>query len=154
MKLKEAITPLVEAALPDESLFVVELKVSEKGKPKVSIFLDGDNGVGIDQCAKVSRTVGNMIEEQEIITTEYHLEVSSPGVDQPLTLLRQFPKHVGRKLDIELQSGESITGLLKAVEGEELVVDKETKEKKKKAVIEECRVAYADMKQAFVVITF
>jgi len=154
MKLKEEITPLVEEALPDDSLFVVELRVSEKGKPKVSIFLDGDNGVGIDQCAKVSRAVGQMIEEREIITTEYHLEVSSPGVDQPLTLFRQFPKHVGRKLDIELQTGEHIVGLLKEAEGECLVVDKETKDQKKKAVVEECKVAFDQVKQALVVITF
>lgn len=154
MMLKEEIIPLVEEALPDDSLFVVELIVSEKGKPKVSIFLDGDNGVSVDQCAAVSRTVGQMIEEREIITSVYHLEVSSPGVDQPLTIFRQFPKHIGRRLDIEMNTGENVIGLLKQIEENQLVVDKEIKEKKKKVVVEECKIPFEEIKQALVVIAF
>jgi ribosome maturation factor RimP len=50
---------------------------------KLIILLDGDNGIGIDECAQVSRHVGFHLEEENVIETAYNLEVSSPGIDTP-----------------------------------------------------------------------
>ena len=112
LKLQEIVNPILE----EEGLFLVDIVVKgSTSSQKVIVLIDGDEGISIDQCGKVSRQLGSIIEEQDLIASRYTLEVSSPGLDFPLKIARQYGKNVGRILMIDLAEGEKIEGKLLAV---------------------------------------
>ena len=112
LKLQEIVNPILE----EEGLFLVDIVVKgSTSSQKVIVLIDGDEGISIDQCGKVSRQLGSSIEEQDLIASRYTLEVSSPGLDFPLKIARQYGKNVGRILMIDLAEGEKIEGKLLAV---------------------------------------
>ncbi|QSE99302.1 ribosome maturation factor RimP [Fulvivirga lutea] len=126
------VTKLAEANLTKKEHFLVDVIVSaDKGPTKITILLDGDEGVTIDDCAEMSRAVGFALEEDEIVDSKYTLEVTSPGVDFPLDTLRQYKKNIGRKLKISTTDGKDIKGILKEVSEKRLLLDKEVKKGKK-----------------------
>lgn len=138
-----------------ESLFLVDLKVSGKSGPqKVIVLIDGDTGVGIDDCSKVSREMAAIIEEQDLISGKYILEVSSPGVDSPLKLPRQYPQHIGRKLKLNLNDGQEIKGMLKEVSESSVSVEKEAKKKDKESRAEIVEIPFNNIEKAKVLISF
>ena len=95
-------------------LFVVEVShKGNKGTQKLVIKMDGDNGIGIDQCASISRQLGARIEEQDLIQDKFILEVTSAGLDSPLRIPRQFAKNVGRSLKVVMNDGGELEGKLK-----------------------------------------
>lgn len=124
MKMEEEkkIKALVEEIIKDqEELFLVDLKLKgNTGNQKVLIFVDGDQGISIDQCSQVSRRVGASMEEEDFMQGKYTLEVSSPGLDFPLTLPRQYAKNIGRELEIETTENEKIVGELVEIVGNEI----------------------------------
>lgn len=120
MEIIAQIRELVEENLSREDLYIVDLSLSGSSKKKLALTLDGVNeGVSIDECAKISRLIGNFIEEENIIEDAYNLEVSSPGIDQPLKLPKQYIKNIGR--DLELIIGDKkLTGKLETVTDESI----------------------------------
>ena len=87
MNIEKRVRELVEEKIADwPELFLVDVKMQPNGK--LIILVDGDKGVGVNDCAQISRHVGFHLEEESAIDTAYNLEVSSPGVDTPLTLPR------------------------------------------------------------------
>lgn len=123
----------VESLMDDSSLFVVdiEIKGDKGGKKKIAVYLDGDKGISIEQCSRISRKLSSLIEEEEPSFSRYTLEVSSYGVGRPLKLLRQYKNNVGRKVRLELQGGKQVEGTLKEVSEKGLVVER----KKKKEIM-------------------
>ncbi|MEM0941927.1 MAG: hypothetical protein AAF806_23275 [Bacteroidota bacterium] len=123
------IREIVESIL-GEDLFLIKILIKGNiGNRKVLVFLDGDDGISIDQCSKVSRKIGAEIEAQDLMHEKYTLEVSSPGLDFPLVLGRQYRKNIGRELKVELLNGEKVEGkLIQANEGK---ISLNTKEGKK-----------------------
>ena len=115
--------------------------------------MDGDNGVTIDDCVKLSRAVGNYLEEEEVMDTKYTLEVSSPGIDIPLSSLRQYRKNIGRRLKISLAEGKDVKGILKEVDENELLLDKEVK-KGKKITYEPVKLAFSEINKTIVQVSF
>ncbi|MEM1135859.1 MAG: ribosome maturation factor RimP [Bacteroidota bacterium] len=154
MNLQEKVLEIVNLSLLDDSLFVVEVNVKETGLSKVEILIDGDNGVDIDTCAAISRSVGDVIETENLITGTYHLEVSSPGVGQPLRLLRQYEGNIGRQLKVILLDGKEINGKLKAINGNQVLLEVERRKKKHIKKLEEVLVAITEIKQAKVQVSF
>jgi ribosome maturation factor RimP len=153
MDLKGQIEAWATEGLPDPSLFLVSVTVSERGKMRVSIFIDGDRGVNIDQCAAVSRHVAHAVETHELIEQAYELQVSSPGVGEPLLLPRQYPQHVGRRLSIKLADGTEAVGKLLEVGEAQLLIDRERKEKRK-LVTEPAAIGWDSIAEAKVLISF
>ena len=103
MGLEEQIKKVAEERLANDGQFIVDVTVSaRKGPKKVLIIMDGDQGVNIDDCADLSRRVSQELEEKSFFEEAYTLEVSTPGVDQPLKLKRQYVKNIGRKLKVKL----------------------------------------------------
>ena len=92
--------------------------------------MDGDKGINIDDCSMVSRAVVHQMEEEDLLDGRYNLEVSSPGLDHPITLKRQYAKNVGRNLDILTLENERIKGKLLEVSDDNITleVDKKTQE--------------------------
>ena len=102
----------------------------------------------------VSRHVGFHLEEENAITDAYTLEVSSPGLDTPLVLDRQFQKNIDRTLAVKLISGEKIEGVLKAVADSDITLNMNIKEKGKKIRNEDKTIAKSDIAEALVQVSF
>ena len=90
------------------------------------LYIDGENGVTVDDCAEVSRHVSGVMDVEDPITGEYTLEVSSPGVDRLLFRLDHYPTYVGEWIELRLRTPfegrRKFKGTLKGVEGEDVVV--------------------------------
>ncbi len=104
-------------------IFLLEIQISKTRTPKIIIIIDGDNGVGIADCASVSRKVGAYFEEDDLFGKDekgedkpYNLEVTSPGIDYGLHVFRQYPQHIGRTLEFELKDGTKKIGKFQAIE--------------------------------------
>jgi ribosome maturation factor RimP len=97
------------------------------GRRVLHISLHSDQGVGLDDCAKVSRQLGVLIEEDELIAGRYLLEVSSPGLDRPLNRLWHYEIGIGKKVRLshESESGEvkSLEGIIQGIEGDEVLLE-------------------------------
>ena len=115
------IRKIVQPILDEEDLFLVDVVMKgNEASQKVLVLIDGDDGLSIDQCGKVSRRLGSIIEEQDLITSRYTLEVSSPGLDFPLKSFRQYKKNIGRELTLTLDNGDQVEGRLEALDEEKL----------------------------------
>jgi len=128
MTLKEISRKTEELAAPildREQAFLVETRTSiERGSTRIQVFIDTDTGVTIDQCATVSRALAASMDATGLMArTNYQLEVSSPGLDQPLKLLRQYRKNVGRRFRVRFSTDAepgNLTATLVAVDNDQL----------------------------------
>ncbi len=111
------IKELAEEYLKDTDQFLLEVKI-RKGN-RILVTIDGDRGVSIDDCVGLSRHIEGHLDRDE---EDFELEVSTGGADQPLRTYRQYPKHVGRKLKINMKDGTVITGELMSVNPEFLEI--------------------------------
>lgn len=103
MNIESRVRELVLEKIADrEDLFLVDVKMHSNGK--LSVLVDGDEGVTIQDCAGVSRHVGFHLEEENLLDHAYNLEVSSPGVDWPLTSVRQYKKNIGRTIQVKISA--------------------------------------------------
>ena len=104
-------------------LFLVDLTVTGvSGNQRVLVLIDGEAGLPIESCSLISRKLSNRIEEEDLIEGAFNLEVSSPGIDRPLSLPRQYKKNIGRKLKVETLEGEIFEGKLKEIEEQTIVL--------------------------------
>ena len=143
---KIKILEMVNAALEGSDKFLVGIKVTPDNR--IYVDIDGDNGVTIDDCIELSRTIESQLDRD---TEDFALDVSSAGADQPLKLTRQYRKNVGRELEVVTVDGERAEGTLEDASDEGIVL--RTKGTKKQAP-ETLRYAYRDIKSARVVIKF
>jgi len=98
---------IVEDVLVGTPLYVVEIVVrGVKGSRVVEVYVESDDALGVDTLAKVNREVGFLLETEEVIEGRYTLNVSSPGVDRPLRLPRQYKKNIGRTLKVKYMNEE------------------------------------------------
>jgi len=118
----EALLPPILAA---SGAYLVEVSVKHDGRGKlVCVLIDTDAGITIGQCAEVSRELAHAIDAGGVLTETYRLEVSSPGIDQPLKLVRQYAKNVGRRYTVKYRIGsESRTAraVLEQVTGDQIL---------------------------------
>ncbi|HRN57164.1 MAG TPA: ribosome maturation factor [Agriterribacter sp.] len=115
--------------------FLVEIRINPTNNVKV--FLDADGGVSIDKCVKYNRTLYRQIAESGIFPDgNFSLEVSSPGLDEPLKLMRQYIKNTGRNVEVLLHDGNKVNGKLKAVSETAIQVEEVKGKNKKQEVLE------------------
>lgn len=153
MNIEKRVRELVEekiAGNPD--LFIVDIKMLPGGK--LSILVDGDKGIGIDECAAISRHVGYHLEEENAIESAYTLEVSSPGIDMPLSSARQYVKNVGRSLSVKMKDGAKREGKLTGLTEDAIIIEEKVKEKGKKAQIMESTIPFDQISETKVLISF
>lgn len=153
MNVEKRVRQLVEEKIADKpNLFLVDVKMHSNGK--LMILVDGDNGIGIDDCVAISRHVGFHLEEENVLDTAYNLEVSSPGIDTPLILPRQYTKNVGRTLAIKMADGAKREGKLSGVTEDAIIIEEKTKEKGKKAETVEAIIPISQIAETKVLISF
>ncbi|WP_222537214.1 ribosome assembly cofactor RimP [Pedobacter polysacchareus] len=153
MQVEKRVTELVEEKISDRpELFLVEVKMLPNNK--LIIHVDGDEGISIQDCAAISRHVGFYLEEENTIDKAYNLEVSSPGVGEPLRLKRQYVKNIGRELSVKLSGGEIKEGKLLSVEENGITIEAKVKEKGKKATLEATSIDFSSITETKVLISF
>lgn len=146
----EKIRLLAEPLLEGTDIFIVGLK--NKSTNNIKLYLDADSGLSINKSAEVNRKLYKLIEEEGLFPDgDFSLEVSSPGVDEPLAMPRQYIKNKGRKVLITLNDDTEKLGMLKEVNESELVL--EMKVPKKKETKEEI-ISFSDIKKAVIQISF
>lgn len=144
---KAQLTEWLQPYLNNDQLYVVDIQIvgRQGGRIKVTILLDSDTGITIDECATISRKLGGQMDELNFFgESPFTLEVSSPGVDFPLTFRRQYVRNVGRQLTVTLVDGGVRKGRLESVADDHIVLDiqleKISKTKKKKEVLSTAEV--------------
>lgn len=146
----QRITELAEEKIGGTDLFLVEVKMQAN---RLLILVDGDTGVSIDKCAAISRHVGHGIEEENLIDRAYTLEVSSPGIDTPLKLKRQFFKNTGRMLAVKKADGSRCGGRLIRVTEDSVFLEEKIRDGGKKPVLVESEIPFSEISEAKVVIS-
>ncbi len=153
MDIEKRVKELVEEKIADRpDLFLVDVKMHSNGK--LIVLVDGEKGIGIADCAQISRHVGFHLEEENVIDQAYNLEVSSPGIDAPLMLTRQYVKNIGRQLAIKMVDGQKREGKLTAITEDAVVIEEIIKEKGKKAETVESVIPMAQITETKVLISF
>ena len=126
---------------------------SAKNLSKITIVIDGDNGVTIDDCSNLSRALSARLDELDFGSNHYVLEVTTPGLDHPLKLKRQFQKNIGRGLKVHRKDRTIILGKLISTTEESIVLNQEVKEGKV-MVGKELAIPFNDIEKAFVMVSF
>src|SRR5580692_1710324 len=126
---------LVEGLLAAEpEYFLVDVRI--KPTNNVKVYIDGDQGISIEKCVRYNRALYRQLEEGGLFPNgDFSLEVSSPGLDEPLKLHRQYKKNIGRLVELVLQDGSKIEGRLLEVSQDGIIVEETRGRNKKKEVI-------------------
>ena len=149
----QAIEDLVGQILSEsEDVFLVSVRI--KPTNNIKVFLDADSGLSIDKCVKVNRQMYRTIEENAWYPDgNFSLEVSSAGIEEPLKMLRQYKKNIGRNVEVILNDDSTFEG--KLLEANENLVQLELIEgKNKKAVTVVKDIPFDQIKQTTVLIAF
>lgn len=154
MTFREKVIDLLNEGLKEKpSVFLIDLTITDAFK--IIVTLDGDNGVVLQDCIDVSRSIEHNLDREE---QDFSLEVASVGVGSPLKLVRQYKKNIGRMLIVKLAEStieaelvdandEFITLAWEAREPKKLGKGKETVQKKQE-------IPYTDIKEAIVTVIF
>ena len=153
MDIEKYVAELVNGQIADrDDLFLVDVKFVPGGK--LSILVDGDQGISIQDCAAISRHVGNTLEEENVIETAYNIEVSSPRIDTPLRLERQYLKNIGRTISVKLSDGRKHEGTLLEHNAQGITIKEKIKEKGKKAFEQDTFIESENIVETKVLISF
>jgi ribosome maturation factor RimP len=123
---EETIKKLIEDNLQGTSNFLVNLTL--KPHNKIVVLIDNDNGVQVDDCAKLSRDIEAGLDREK---EDFEIQVSSPGADYPFKLLRQFKKNLNKEVEVLTEENEKITGLLISANEDEVEIQERQNKKNK-----------------------
>lgn len=151
MALKDQISELITPALHKAGYFLEDVNLVSPGQHRiVTVIVDGETGLNLDQVTVASKLVSELLDDTSFMgETPFTLEVTSPGIDRPLTLPRHFAKNVDRLLKVTKTDGLVITGRIRS--NSENDVTLEVTEKKE---VKEVVIALAEIKRAMVEIEF
>ncbi len=151
MALSDVIAELITPAILSEGFFLEEVQISNPGSHRIVIcVIDGAKPLNLDEVASVSRIISALLDEAPLMgETPFTLEVSSPGVDRPLTLPRHWKKNVRRLIRATMLNGDVITGRLTEFNGESATLVENIKGRAKTHAL-----VLADIKRAVVEIEF
>jgi len=126
-KFEHKLTEMLRPAVEETGKELLGVEFISAGKNSVlRIFIDHVNGIDVDDCAEVSRQVGAILDVEDPISSEYNLEISSPGLDRPLFDIAHYQAVIGAiinvKLSIPLNGRRKFKGELSAIENDNLIV--------------------------------
>lgn len=156
MDLNTQIEEMATSLLTKPGHFLVEVVISgNRVQKKLIVIIDGDNGVTIEDCANLSRSLSNKLDETDLIPEHYTLEVTTPGVDFPLKLKRQYKKNVGRGFKVTLKDKSVVKGKLVNTLSDSIELEYEEKTGKgKKKELKKMDIPFDMIDKAFVQISF
>jgi ribosome maturation factor RimP len=141
------ILTLLEGPLAETEAFLVDLSVS--GKNKILIRIDHDKGVDLHLCKKISRAVESGLNRD---AEDFELEVSSPGLDEPFKVKRQYFKNIGKAVEVVLADGRKLEGVLIGADNEGVLISEPPR--KKKELPKEHKIAFENIIKTQKKITF
>jgi ribosome maturation factor RimP len=137
-----------------EDVFVVDVQCGRGKHRLLKVEVDKDTGISISDCTLINKKLQEWLSRYPEFTQHYRIEVTSPGLSEPLKILRQYAKNVGRNVAITLVSGEKTQGMLLAVHPEEgtilLKAPQKNSKKKKEEQSTLTKLSLAEIKQCFV----
>src|SRR5690606_9757776 len=154
MEFKERVKQLLEQGLQEHpSLFLIDFSISSDYK--ITVVIDGDEGVTLQDCIDVSRSIEHNLDREE---QDLSLEVASAGATSPLKMPRQYKKNIGRKLEVTTET-EKIEGTLVGATEDSIQLEWKAREPKKigkgkETVVKTAEIPYLSIKKAVVVISF
>ena len=152
--LKSQVTILLNDALEEDgSLFLIDFSISADNRIKVVI--DGDDGVTVQDCMKISRAIEHNLDRDEV---DFALEVASSGASAPLVMPRQYKKNIGRKMEVKTSEA-TIEGNLTAATDNGIILEWKAREPKpigkgKVTVQKKQEIDFSDIKEAKVLLKF
>jgi ribosome maturation factor RimP len=161
---QEQIAAFIDQSLEGTDCFLVDYKIKPTNNYK--IFIDSDTGFTLEKAIGINRKIRKLAEEAGLYPEgDYSLEVSSPGVDAPLKLHRQFVKNIGRKLEVELkdEAAAGIVGKLLQVDEHKMTIEETPPQKTNSHAARVAKLAaepklhelaFDDIKSAMVCIEF
>ncbi|MEP7127302.1 MAG: ribosome maturation factor [Chitinophagales bacterium] len=152
MNLEERIKELLDALLREKDSYLVDLKV-RKGQ-MVQVFVDRDPHITIEDCVWISRGLQKELDKEFPFSEQHTLEVSSPGMGEPLKVLRQYKKCVGREVEVLLLSGMKKSGTLFYADEEKIILEETITNKMKDQAPEQTEIPFLNIKSTNVVIKF
>lgn len=155
---EDKIAALLEEKFREDAFadcFLVDLKLHAHNK--LDVFLDSDFGITFEKCQQISRYLEQYLDEEQWLGEKYVLEVSSPGISRPLMMQRQYPRNIGRKVEVKLNDGDKRTGMLKEVEEDHIVLEEKVRVqegKRKRTEVVETEISFSSIEHTKVKITF
>lgn len=154
MKTAEEIKTIVRTLLENSDLFLVNATVS--GENKIEVLIDSPAGVNITICMEISRQLEEQLDRN---TEDFELTVASAGIGYPFLVEGQYRKNIGNAVEVRLKEQGSLSGILKAFNGDHILLECEEKKtvegKKKKEVVKTEKTVYlSDIKQIKDIVTF
>ena len=148
------IRELAEKKLQENESFLVDVTVSASNKIRVTI--DNNNGLAIDECVSMSRWIENQLDRE---TEDFELEVSSPGLDQPFKVFRQYQKNIGREVEVKLNDGQKVEGKLVAAVEKQIEIEQKSREKiegqkGKQLITRQVNLPFEKIKETRIIIKF
>ena len=150
MSLQDSLVELLRPAVENAGFFLEQVLVSNPGNHRiVTCIVDGPKPLNLDEVTVVSRLISELLDESTVIDDAFTLEVTSPGVDRPLTERRHWEKNVTRIISMVMNDGATLTGRLTELRADDATFVENIKGREKTHVI-----AFADMKRAVVEVEF
>ncbi|MCB0581270.1 MAG: ribosome assembly cofactor RimP [Phaeodactylibacter sp.] len=152
------IRPLLDEKFQEDEFadcFLIEVQLHADNK--LEVFIDSDTGVTFEKCQKISRYLEQFLDEEGWLGDQYVLEVSSPGIARPLKLRRQYPRNIGRRVEVSLNEGGSKEGILLAVGEADITLEEKIRVKegkRKKTQVLQTRIPFEDIKKTVVKVSF
>jgi ribosome maturation factor RimP len=146
-QIENFLLPLIEGT----DIFIVSITI--KPTNNIKIYLDADDGFPISKSTGINKKLRRQIDEMGLFPEgDYSIEVSSPGVDEPLIFHRQYVKNIGRKIEITSTEGNITLGTMTAVDDEKVTLEVQVNPKKKEVTIIE--IPFSIIKQSVIQVSF
>ncbi|WP_096189085.1 ribosome maturation factor RimP [Evansella halocellulosilytica] len=151
---KEKTEELVIPILEELSLELVDVEFKKEGKSWfLRVYIDGENGVDLDDCTRVSEQLSEALDQSDPIEQAYYLEVSSPGAERPLKKEKDYYKSIGKHVNVTtyapIDGEKTFEGKLLNYDGETLTVELKVKTRTKEVTIPLEKVAKARLAVVF-----
>ena len=133
-KLEMSILELAESIAAESGCYIYDLEYIKEGKSKVlRVYADKEEtGITLDECEVINRRLGDLLDERALISENYVLEVSSPGIERRLRTKEHFDRYTGRQVDVglykALDGSKTISGILKGFKDETIFIETENGE--------------------------
>ncbi len=153
--MREKVTPLLNEALKEHThLFLIDMEIASDNK--ITVIIDGDEGVRVEDCIAISRAIEHNLDREE---EDFSIDVFSAGVSRPLSMPRQYKKNIGRTLQLKTTQGETIEGEITEATDNEVTLEWKAREPKpvgkgKVTVQKQAVLPYTDIVEAKVMVTF